>query len=282
MKGIRHVVPVLGAIALAALFFKLPETAKFFKCSTCFSSTPYFALIGAAYFSVIISVSLLFPFFPSRQISYAGLIWALLLALTLTYMNLPAWCSQCLISHFCNILIWSLWAISTPEKSRNPFHFGERLYLVLLAPVAVVALFSCLNLTFMAYGHKEHQLALEVGDEIPAFFKKDDEKGMVINFIAPNCPYCQEQMPILKTVAKEVATYRFITVSAGKLIPELISDSSFIEWIEDKEGKWKTLFKVSGYPTMYVVGSDGKITQVILGVPDHFKAILTDSLVNNS
>jgi hypothetical protein len=51
------------------------------------------------------------------------------------------------------------------------------------------------------------------------------------------------------------------------------------DWVEDKDGALRELFKVFGYPTMFVIGKDGKISQVIPGVPDQLKASLLSKLV---
>ena len=50
------------------------------------------------------------------------------------------------------------------------------------------------------------------------------------------------------------------------------------EWVEDRDGKLRALFQVSGYPTLFVLGSEGKILQVILGVPEHSKMFVLTSL----
>lgn len=299
MKQARFWVPILGILALAALFLKLPETPNFFgifECKTCTSSDPYLPLIGSGYFSALVAVSLLFPAFPCRQLARGGLIWAVLLAFALTYINWPGWCADCLVGHVCNILIWAIWVIVPPEAPKPPSStLRERLCLTLLMPVSVVALFSCLNLTFMAYGFKANQglsaATLHPGDTLPAFTAQTTVgrsvantdaahvEGTVINFVSPECPYCKQQLPVLNAVASQLAgsSYRFINVSAA-VSPELIQRSPSTEWVEDKEGKLRELFHVSGYPTLFVVGGNGKIKQVIPGVPEQLQAFLLVSL----
>jgi thiol-disulfide isomerase/thioredoxin len=111
--------------------------------------------------------------------------------------------------------------------------FRERLCLALFPPAAVVALFGCLNLTFMAYGFKLHPdvaaTSLQPGDAVPAFAARTTRgrtltnadaahtAGIVINFVSPDCPYCQKQLPILKAVVTQLARgpYRFVNVSAA-------------------------------------------------------------------
>jgi peroxiredoxin len=299
MKQLRHWIPFLGMLALAVLFLSLPETPNVFgilKCKTCASSSPYLPLIGSGYFASLIAISLLFPAFPNSQIARGGLTWAVLLAFVLTYLKLPHWCIACLIGHLCNIVIWTIWLlVPLKENKSSPSTFRERLCLTLFAPFSVVALFSCLNLTFMAYGFKTktHAMAssLQPGDALPAFTIQTtnghsitntvaaENIGTFINFVSPACPYCQEQLPIFNTVAKQMASssYRFINVSPT-LSEELIQSSPGTEWVEDRGGQLHKLFKVAGYPTMFIVGKDGKIAQVIPGVPEKLKAYLFDSL----
>lgn len=69
---------------------------------------------------------------------------------------------------------------------------------------------------------------------------------------------------------------RFINITPA-LTPELVQQSSDIEWIEDKKGQLRELYKVSGYPTLFVVGKDGKVRQVFSGVSSE----LRESLLNN-
>ena len=301
MKSVRYCVPVLGILALAALFLKLPETPEVFRliaCKTCSSGDPYLPLLGAGYFATLVALSLLFPAFPGPLVARGGLIWAVLLALALTYLSLPVWCPACLIAHACHILIWTIWNLtpSAATESRASA-FPERLCLTLFAPISVVALFSGLNLTFMAYGFKLNHSALasglQPGDAVPAFtaqttaghsltnINSADTAGTVINFVSPGCPYCEQQLPVLNAVASQLAggSCRFINVSPA-LPPDLLQRAPATEWVEDKEGKLRELFHVSGYPTLFVVGADGKITQVIPGVTATLRTDLLATLVN--
>src|SRR5277367_351615 len=156
MNKARDWVPVLGLLALVALFLKMPATPDFFSmfhCKTCGTSDPYLPLLGAGYFSVLIAISLLFPSFPGPKVSRGGLTWATLLAVALTYIDMPGWCADCLIGHACNILIWLIWVFISPgEHKPSAATVKERLCLTMFSAISVVALFCCLNLTFMTYG----------------------------------------------------------------------------------------------------------------------------------
>lgn len=291
MKSPRSFAPLLGIIALVALFLKLPEipdSLGLFKCKTCIAADPYLPLLGSFYFGALISVSLLFPNFPGPHMARAGLIWAVLLALTLTYLEFPRWCVVCLIGHVCNIFIWLIW-VGFPSKTGDAGtrNFHERLCFAIFAPISVAALFSTLNLTFMVYGfnvnHDILSSGLKPGDTVSLPFAEEngDAVGYIVNFTAKDCPYCKEQLPILSTVASRHAggSYRFINISSA-LWEGREQYSLAFEWMEDKEGELRKAFKVSGYPTLFVLNADRKISHVIQGVPLKFETDLVDSLAN--
>lgn len=275
------------------LFFQLPETPNLFGllgCKNCSPGNPFLVLVGAGYFAGVIAVALLFPNFPNRNIAYSGLIWALLLAAGLTYLHLPNWCVACLVGHFFNILIWIIWSFaSSPTSEGNSTFFKERVYFSILTPMIVVALFGCLNITFLIYNFKEEQnelstAALKSGDMAPPFILQTSTGheisqdnltqglGTVINFVMDGCPYCKDQLQVVNKIATELAfkAYRFINVSPT-LTDKLTKSAPSTDWVEDKEGYLHSLFKVKAYPTLFIVGNDGKIRQVILGVPENLE-----------
>jgi thiol-disulfide isomerase/thioredoxin len=275
----------------------MPEISSLlgmFGCKTCTSSDPYFVLLGAGYFALIIALSVLFPSFPGPLFAKGGLVWSLLLMIGLTYESLPNVCWNCLFTHVCNVLIWGIWLYVPVKKlPTSTTSLPERMYLALFAPIGIIALFGSLNLISMAYGFKIHHgfnQSLQSGEQIPSFTVQTTKgtnltsadmhtySGMVINFVAPNCPFCKEQLPIVDKVAIELASpHRFFHVSP-KLPLDLVELSPTADWIEDKEGKLRSLFKVSGYPTLFIIDSDGKIAEVIPGVPDSLRNSLLQHL----
>lgn len=98
----------------------------------------------------------------------------------------------------------------------------------------------------------------------------------LINFISPDCLYCKEQLPILHQAAEEASenAFHFISVSP-ELSPELVEKFPKIRWLEDSDGGLRKLFKVMGYPTLYVVDKKGKILEVIPGVPHQLEEKIT-------
>jgi peroxiredoxin len=294
----RNAVPVLAGLVLLALFLSLPGAPSVFGllgCSTCSASDPYLLLLGAGYFAGLVAVALLFPQFPGPGAARAGLTWAVVLALGLTCVKWPEWCPICLFSHACHVLIWLIWLLVPPAVVELPAStVRERLFLMLFAPLSVIALFSTLNLTFQVYGFKFRTLApttLKAGDTVPSFTAQT-HKGrslsnsdtaqntrLILNFVSPKCPHCEEQLPIVNSTAAHLgnANYRIVNV-CPQLVPELEKLAPDTEWIEDQGNQLRDLFQVSGTPTLFVLGSNGKITEVILGVPAELETKLRVSL----
>jgi thiol-disulfide isomerase/thioredoxin len=296
LNKFRNWIPIFGIFALLVMFLKLPEAPNIFgifKCKICASNSPYFPLIGGAYFSVLIAAALLFPNFPPTQIARGGLIWALLLLASLTYINLPNWCVPCLLGHLCNVIIWAIWTF-VPVKTRTSptSSMKERAFLTLFAPLVVMALFSSLNLTLLIYGLKQKHngltTVLKPGDSVPLFTATTNngnliirdgtqtESIVIINFIAPDCPFCKEQLTVLSNLVTPLksGSFQLINVSPA-LTPDLIRQMPSVDWVEDKEGSLRTLFKVEGYPTLFVVGNNSTITHVVSGVSDQLKTTLS-------
>ena len=293
MNYFRIAVPLLGIAALISLFLTLPEIQNSLSalgCKTCGSRSPYLPLIGAGYFASLSAVSILFPSFPPRQMGKGGLIGAILLSLVLTTMAFPSICIACLIAHVCHILIWTIWVFAPPSEARSSFSgVSERIFLALFAPVSAVALFGCLNLTFMAYDFKPKSRptaeSLKSGDPIPPFtaqtlsgksISNRSSRGVtLLNFITPNCPFCAEQLELLNAIAAQFS-YEWINITPA-LSSEWSKESSSAEWVEDKAGELQRLFKVRGYPTLYVLGNDGRIARAILGVQPYLMAEFSKS-----
>lgn len=290
VNKIRNCIPVLGIIALLAIFLKLPEAQglfSFLSCKACSNSNPYFPLAASGYFAALISISLLFPTFPNPLIARGGLIWSLLLAIPLTLMTLPDWCIPCLIAHACNVLTWTIWTFF-PDTTERPYStVKERLCLLLFGSVAVVAMFGSLNLTMLIYSLKNSpkltSTSLKEGDyiQIPAFESRlvndniqGEKRFRLINFISQDCPYCQEQLAILQASSEQIGQrYKMIMVISPTLQSDLTQQFPLAEWIEDKEGKLRELFKVSGYPTLFVIDNDNKILNIISGASDQINLL---------
>jgi len=139
-----------GIVALILLFFKLPAIAScvgLLNCDICTTKTPLVPLLGAAYFSAFVTIIICFPSLPMRILKYCGMIWAIALAIFLFYLK-PSWCFICLAAHLCHLAMWIFWK---PRQEVPNIPVSIRLALVLIAAIAMTALFSALNFTFLKY-----------------------------------------------------------------------------------------------------------------------------------
>jgi thiol-disulfide isomerase/thioredoxin len=272
MKYLRSLIPFFGTVALVALFFKLPETPDLFDCASCTSNDPYFPLFAAGYFTSLIAIALIFPEFPSKATAWGGILWSILLTFALTYL---AWslCVMCLIAHLCNILIWVIWLITSQKKTIWAAPLSVRVAGAVFAPMIMLTLFASLNLTFMVYDFRlsQPQNLLKPGDILPHFAQQGIP--LCINFITPDCPYCKKQLPLLHKIALNcsLSTVKFINITPF-ITEELVRQHPSSQWIEDKDGKLKTLFKVQGYPTLFLADAEGKIKKIIAGMSEELKS----------
>jgi thioredoxin-related protein len=289
----RYFVPILGGMALVALFLKLSEPSTLlhvFNCQACSVNHPYLTLFGSAYFAGLIAISILFPTFPGSQIARSGLICAVLLALVLTYIDFPHICTLCLIGHGCNIFIWTIWVAAPPINNKiRMLPFKKRLCFLLFISLSVVVLFSCLHLTLMRDSRQASSERLKIGDTVPVFSVQTSEgrmvsntdanSRMIMNFISSDCPYCRQQLLVLNEIMSQIraSSYRFINI-ATELPKEVLDYSPGMEWVEDKTAILFKLFRVSGYPTLFVIGADSKMIQIVAGVEDDLKNIVLTTI----
>lgn len=101
----------------------------------------------------------------------------------------------------------------------------------------------------------------------------------ILNFVAPNCGYCKKQIPRIEKLRQKYAEkgVRFVNVAqtmgkkyeTGELVKVMEGLGSNIELAHDPDNKVGTLFKARGFPTMIVVGKDGKVAATNIGnMPD--------------
>lgn len=97
----------------------------------------------------------------------------------------------------------------------------------------------------------------------------------VLNFVAANCGFCKKQTPRLEEIRKvyEPKGVRFVNVvetMRQKFEPDQIVDifhkaGSNLTLAPDPDNKVGPQFKATGFPTMVIVGKDGKIQAVNVG-----------------
>lgn len=282
MKKTREFAPFFGVLGLIVLFFKLPETPNplgLFGCKTCISEDPYIALIGSFYFAFLVSLSLLFSSFPSPTLAKSGLVFSVTLAFALTFLNYPSFCFSCLIAHGLHVLIWLIWLLIPEKELFKETRFKEKISLSIFGSFSVVALYGCLNLTFLIYKLKEQarpSMSLKEGELAPnVALKAFNEplrslRNTVINFVTPGCVFCEKQLALLEEMTDLSTHYRFFHVTTNlEEGSKKVKDNW--EWVEDKEGSIRKEFQVRRFPILFVIDEHGKIGKVFQGVQDNFK-----------
>lgn len=271
---------ICGWVALSALLFKLPGFPELFgmtRCHSCSTDTPYIPMLAAGYFAGFITSILSFKRLPTPILKWGGIIWAVGLSICLTFLS-PRLCYICLIAHASHITMWIFWK---PRQTLPETMKGMKGALVITSSFAVMALFSTLNFTFLVYGLQVKnplQTLAKVGVKAKPFQLKtvenqdlstktlEQHKGIILNFVSSNCPYCEQQIPQLNALAQELLfpDFRFINIT-HPITPELKSLGPDLEWVEDSEMHLASLFGVSGYPTLILLDPLGVVVNVIAG-----------------
>jgi len=110
----------------------------------------------------------------------------------------------------------------------------------------------------------------------------------VLNFVAPNCGFCKRQIPQVETVrsAFEKKGVRFVNVSqtmkkaySNEDVAKVMKSwGSHLELAPDAGNKVGQSFKATSYPTLVIVGKDGKIKHVTIGARANTGEILKGQL----
>lgn len=280
---------LLGIVALILLFFKLPGVPELFgivNCTSCSTSTPYVPMLAAGYFAAFLTCRLCFPSLPKPPLKIGGLVWSLGLATVLTYLS-ASWCWICLIAHTCHILMWLFWK---PTQEKSETLVGMKISIISTTSVAMMALYSTLNFTFLVYGLQIkspiHSVVKE-GTVVKPFEFETIEKqvfssenlaahsGVILNFVSPHCLFCKEQIPKLNEIAKEFLDkgFRFINVSR-QVVPDLQALGPHLEWAEDLRGELSPEFGITGYPTLILLDSKGEVVKTAEGLSSDFETKL--------
>lgn len=97
----------------------------------------------------------------------------------------------------------------------------------------------------------------------------------VLNFVAPNCGYCKKQVPRLEKMRQKYAAkgVRFVNVvqtmrkkyETSEVVKVFSEVGSNLEMAHDPDNTIGKKFNARGFPTMIVVGKDGKVAAANIG-----------------
>lgn len=115
-----------------------------------------------------------------------------------------------------------------------------------------------------------------------------DHAATILNFVAGNCGYCKKQIPRVEQIRKKYTDkdVRFVNVAQTmrtRFTPEQLVDimdkiGSHLELAHDPDNSVGTLYGVRGFPTMVVVGKNGKVEAVNVGNLGDLETRLTKQL----
>lgn len=279
---------LLSLAALATLLLKLPHVPDLLgieNCQSCSSTTPYLPMLAAGYFAAFTGTALCFRSLPTPPIRAAGLVWAVTLAMTLTYFS-QSWCFICLFCHAVHIAMWLTWRPHREAITEAP---GVKIATVMAMAIGTTALFSTLNFTFLVYGLKlQSPVSSLVRPGATVDLSTLDQpfnrsKTLIFNFVAEHCPYCKEQIPKLDAIAAKLKNerFQFINISQKK-VSALETIGPHLEWMEDHDRSLAALFGVEGYPTLVAVSPEGIIIEAAEGVAPDFEKQLARRLAQEA
>jgi len=113
-------------------------------------------------------------------------------------------------------------------------------------------------------------------------------KATVLNFVAPNCGFCKKQLPAVEAIRKqyEEKGVRFVNVAQKMRTAFSVEETtkvfegagSNLELATDFTNEVGGKFQATSYPTMMVVGADGKIQHVNIGAKQDLDTLLKGQL----
>jgi len=116
----------------------------------------------------------------------------------------------------------------------------------------------------------------------------DEHPATVINFFAPNCGYCKRQLPLVEKLraAYEDRGVRFVNVrevmgvefSLEQTEEALALLGVDLELALDAGNQVGALFRVTGFPTLFLVDKEGTVKDVVIGARQDLETSLGGKL----
>lgn len=115
-----------------------------------------------------------------------------------------------------------------------------------------------------------------------------DHPATVLNFVAPNCGFCKRQLPNVEKIraAYEAKGVRFVNVGqtmrqefpVAEALEIFKKAGSGLEFAQDKGNQVGRSYQATSFPTMVVIGKDGKVANVNIGAKPDIDKLLSSQL----
>lgn len=145
----------------------------------------------------------------------------------------------------------------------------------------------------------EVQPLLPVGTKAPDFNLPDldghivrlkdfyNQKSVLIEVFATWCPHCQHSVPLLKKLQNaQPNTLQILAMNAGDPLDKPSTGPAFRQYfkvtypiLERPSMALMNLYHVSGFPTFYLIGKDGKIAWTHVGTLDEKTLVQLESVL---
>ncbi len=135
----------------------------------------------------------------------------------------------------------------------------------------------------------EHRTAVFVGSKAPDFVLKSldgqevrlsDYRGKVVlvNFWASWCPPCRAEMPLFEDIYKRYKDKGFLILAIStdvneEAVHKFLKDIKVSFPVLMDDGKVSETYGITGLPTSFLIGRDGKVVRIRLG---EYKELETD------
>ncbi len=112
----------------------------------------------------------------------------------------------------------------------------------------------------------------------------------VLNFFAPNCGYCKRAMPNVEKVRKEYEAKGVRFINVAQKMRKVYSDEEITDVLKKVGAQLELatsdfatnslgrVFKATSFPTMFVLGRDGKVAAVNVGAKANLEQLLKGQL----
>jgi len=97
-------------------------------------------------------------------------------------------------------------------------------------------------------------------------------KPVLVHFWASWCPICRFTHPSIDNIAEDYAVLTVASMSGdAEAVSEYVREQGIVTpVIVDEQGDWARLYGVKGFPSSFIIGPDGEITDIEIGYSSYW------------